>query len=224
MQCERRQAGNDHAELEVAWSQHAAQAIDPCHFRDRAHAMPADRLLDRVDAPEQWAGSSHRLDQRVERPDKDDDRESTERGAAARCIGDRRRDQPQEWQVAQVDRGFADGPGLVDRIHRRQQFRHPVRAEQHAGQRPRRAAEQARAVAEAHQQQARDRRQCTEHHHRFGITGRGPQGNERQHPGRCPTPADRHGAGRGRQFSGSGQVRHKATASPPALRARCGAS
>ena len=190
MQRERRQTGEHQAQLQVARSQHAAEAIEPGHFRDTAHAMPADRLLDRIDAEEQGAvaAAGQCLQQRICGPHADNQGQAAERDATSTRGGDRRRGQPQERQIAQVDRGLAQRARAVGRIQRRQRFRSPVGEEQHAGQCPRRSAQQLAAAAEPGQQQLDDGRQRAQHHDRLGIAGRRPQRDEHQHPCRRPAP------------------------------------
>ena len=104
IQAERRQAGEHRPELEIARPEDAAEAVEREHRFVRAHAVAADRLLGRIDGEEQRARAGDRLQQRVQRPDADDDRQATEGDATAARIGDRRRDEPQERQIAQVDR------------------------------------------------------------------------------------------------------------------------
>ena len=213
IQRERRQAGQHDAELEVARAEHAAEPVHEARFFRRAHAVAADRLLDRVDAVEQRAGPRGRLHQRVQGPHADDDPEPGEGGAPRTRSRHRRRHQPQERQVAQVDQRLLQRARMVHRIGRGERLGQPVGEEQHAGQRPGRAAEQLHAATEARQQQPRDGRQRTEHHHAFGIARCRPQRDEGQHPGRRPAPAlgacgRRRGAGSGVSAGwGRGQTR-----------------
>ena len=189
--------------------------------------MSAQRVLELVDAPEQGAGTEDNLQQCIQRPHHHDDRQPIEGDASPLLVCNGSRSQPQERQVAQVHQRFLERTGAIHGIEGRDQLRQPIGKEQDAGQCPGWTTEQARASPEPHQQQAQDCRQCAQHHHAFGNARRRPQGNEGQHPRRCPAPTMRRSFGisvgsggdrRHRQVLGKGPAWH------PAWPAGCRAS
>ena len=106
---ERREAGQDQTELEIAWTEDATEPVQRGDLVGAAHRFVADRLFECIDAEEQRAGADQCLRECVEGPHRHDDRQSAERCPSSTRIGHGGRGQPQERQVAQVRRGFAEG-------------------------------------------------------------------------------------------------------------------
>ena len=158
---ERRQTGQHQTELQIAGPQRAAETIQQRVIVGVAQAMAADREFRRVHGEKPRTGAANRLHDGVERPHADDRGHANEGDPSPARIGHRRRRQPQERQITQIDRGFAKRAGTVHRIDGADQLRQPVGEEQHAGQRPGLRAEQGAAATESHENQTANRRQRT---------------------------------------------------------------